>query len=343
MFSLYVYVLRVQRVNSIASSCCCESDLLPKCWLAQVNCQSDKRFTPQKKTLPHATVVSSHWPVYYHTYNNFVFILLGGESGPATWDVWALDNMAHTWQVYTAGAERVWSWKDNYPPSQLRCGQCTSNWYLWFSELWLLRLLSFVMWSCVVCLIDTNVVEEPSASMFRAATLQIKVAGSIETLVLVYNTMWFNFPEECILTHYLFGSNVTHLVSSILHVYILHLFCRVENNLWDVTIKWHYHVICVISCFMRRWPKFISLRKVWKTCIEHKMCCSFLCKFSLNYFPPDICLVSCVWITLQNLLNVPNINFIIFLFNSCWCSACTPVVYMQGRGTKMCVYLPGCK
>lgn len=76
----------------------------------------------------------------------------------------------------------------------------------------------------------TNVVEEPSASMFRAATLQIKVAGSIETLVLVYNTMWFNFPEECILTHYLFGSNVTHLLLMFcVHTSGLHARKRYQN------------------------------------------------------------------------------------------------------------------
>lgn len=66
--------------------------------------------------------------------------------------------------------------------------------------------------------------------MFRAATLQIKVAGSIETLVLVYNTMWFNFPEECILTHYLFGSNVTHLLLMFcVHTSGLHARKRYQN------------------------------------------------------------------------------------------------------------------
>jgi len=149
------------------------------------------------------------------------------------------------------------------------------------------------MWSCVSCLICTSVLEEPSACIFGTYTNEMKAVGSIKRLTFVYKTMQY-VPRRMCINSALISEQCDTLFGEFYQpVCILHL-CRVESSVWSVALKWHCHVICVISWVIRWWPELTSLKKMWETYVEHKICCSFLCKLLLDDFPWDVCSVSYV-------------------------------------------------
>jgi hypothetical protein len=60
------------------------------------------------------------------------------------------------------------------------------------------------------------------------------------------------FPEECVFNSALISDQWDTLVGEFhLPVCILHLLCRVESSVWSVAMKWHCHVVGVISWVIR--------------------------------------------------------------------------------------------